>query len=92
VSQAATKKKLALRDERIKVMAHFRQSGSVLAGTKQGACEGFDIEVFIESDASAQDIAALLRIAHRMCFTEDALSGKTRVTTRHFFNGQLLDL
>jgi organic hydroperoxide reductase OsmC/OhrA len=92
VSQVAAKKKLALRDERVKVVAHFRESGSVLAGTKEGACHGFDIEVSIESDASAQDIAALLRLAHHMCFTEDALSGNTRVTARHRLNGQPLDL
>jgi organic hydroperoxide reductase OsmC/OhrA len=92
VSQVAAKKKLTLRDERVKVMAHFRESGSVLAGTKSGQCDGFDIQVSIESDAAAEDIAGLIRLAHHMCFTEDALSGQTKVTTSHFLNGQLLNL
>jgi organic hydroperoxide reductase OsmC/OhrA len=92
VSQVAAKKKLTLRDERVKVMAYFRESGSVLAGTKVGQCQGFEIEVSIESDAAAEDIAGLIRLAHRMCFTEDALSGKIELTTRHLLNGQPLDL
>jgi hypothetical protein len=83
VSQVAAKKKLTLRDERVKVMAYFRESGSVLAGTKVGQCQGFEIEV---------SIAGLIRLAHRMCFTEDALSGKIELTTRHLLNGQPLDL
>jgi hypothetical protein len=44
MSQVATKKKLVLRDERVKVTAHFRESGSVLRGTKEGSCEGFKYE------------------------------------------------
>jgi organic hydroperoxide reductase OsmC/OhrA len=92
VSQVAAKKKLALRDERVKVTAHFRESGSVLAGTKAGQCEGFEIEVSIESDAAAEDIVGLIHLAHCMCFTEDALSGKMKLTTRHLLNGQALDL
>jgi len=88
VSQVAAKKKLALRDERVRVNAHFRESGSVLAGTKAGRCEGFDIELSIETDAPAEEVAELIRLAHRMCFTEDALSGQVKLTTRHLLNGQ----
>ncbi|NIN67664.1 MAG: hypothetical protein GTO63_23770, partial [Anaerolineae bacterium] len=61
-----------MRDERVKVVAHFRESGSVLGGTAQGICEGFDIQLSIESDAPAEEITELMRLAHRMCFTEDA--------------------
>ncbi len=90
MSQVAAKKKLVLRDERVKVIAHFRESGSVLAGTAQGICEGFDIQLSIESDAPAGQIAELLRLAHRMCFTEDALSGRVKLNTRHFLNGEVI--
>ena len=91
MSQVAAKKKLVLRDERVKVVAHFRESGSVLAGTAQGSSEGFDIQLSIESDAPAEQIAELLSLAHRMCFTEDALSGRAKLNARHFLNGKKIE-
>jgi uncharacterized OsmC-like protein len=90
VSQVAAKKKLALDDERVKVTAHFREQGSVLQGTKEGSCQGFDIQLSIESPAPAEEIAELIRLAHRMCFTEDALSGQVKLITRHLLNGEFL--
>jgi uncharacterized OsmC-like protein len=92
VSQVAAKKKLALRDERVKVTAHFREQGSVLGGTAEGRCEGFDIQLSIESDAPAEEIAELIRLSHRMCFTEDALSGQAKLTTQHLLNGQSIEI
>jgi organic hydroperoxide reductase OsmC/OhrA len=92
VSQVAAKKKLILRDERVKVTAHFRESGSVLGGTKQGSCDGFEIELAIESDGPPEEIAGLIRLAHRMCFTEDALSGQVALTTRHRLNGRPIEV
>ena len=88
MSQVAAKKKLVLRDERVKVTAHFRESGSVLRGNKAGSCEGFEIEIAIESDAAPEDIAELMHLAHRMCFTEHALSGVVKLTTSHRLNGR----
>jgi hypothetical protein len=87
VSQVAAKKKLALRNERVKVTAFFREQGSVLRGTAEGMCEGFDIELFIESDEPAEEIAELIRLSHRMCFTESALTGNIPMTNRHNLNG-----
>ena len=92
MSQVAAKKKLVLRDERVKVLAHFRESGSVLAGTAQGSCEGFDIRLSVESDAPAEEIAELMRLARRMCFTEDALSGRVKLNARHFLNGEAIEV
>jgi organic hydroperoxide reductase OsmC/OhrA len=92
MSQVATKKKLVLRDERVKVTAHFRESGSVLRGTKEGSCEGFEIEIAIESGAAPEEIAELIRLAHRMCFTEDALSGVVKLTTSHRLNGRPIEV
>ena len=92
MSQVATKKQLALRDERVKVVAHFRESGSVLAGPAQGVCEGFDIQLSIESDAPVEEIAELMRLAHRTCFTEHALSGQVKLTTKHLLNGEAIEI
>lgn len=86
-----TKKKVALRDDRVKVTAYFLEQGSVLRGTKEGRCEGFEIELIIESDEPAGTIAGLIRLAHQMCFTEDALTRKVKLTTKHLLNGEPLE-
>ena len=77
MSQVAAKKKLALQDERVKVIARFQEQGSVLR---------------LESAAPAEEIAELVRLAHRMCFTEAALTGQVELTQRHHLNGQPLTL
>ncbi len=92
MSQVAAKKKLQLRDERVKVTAHFREQGSVLRGDSEGTCEGFEIELALESDESAEEIAELIRLAHRMCFTETALTGQVPLTRRHTLNGQSVEV
>jgi uncharacterized OsmC-like protein len=92
VSQVAAKKRLTLRDERIKVIAHFREEGAVLAGTQKGICEGFTIELFINGDMPHEEIITLIRLAHQMCFTESTLSHVVKLTLRHFFNDQRLDV
>jgi uncharacterized OsmC-like protein len=92
VSQVAAKKRLTLRNERVKVIAHFREEGSVLGGTQKGTCEDFSIELSIDGDMSIEEIAVLIRLAHRMCFTESALLNVVKITSSHVFNGQLLEI
>jgi len=91
VSQVAAKKKLTLRNESVKVWAHFREEGSVLQDTQKGMCEEFTIELSIDGDEQSEEIVKLVRLAHRMCFTESALSNKVKLTSSHLFNGQLLE-
>ena len=92
MSQVAAKKRLILRNERVKVIAHFREEGSVLGGTQKGICEDFSIELSIDSDVSAEEIATLIRLAHRMCFTESAISNVVKITSNHLFNGKTLEV
>jgi uncharacterized OsmC-like protein len=92
VSQVAAKKRLTLHNERVKVIAHFREEGSVLGGTQEGMCEGFSIELSIDGDEPEEVIATLIRLAHRMCFTESALSNVVKITSSHLFNGQHLEV
>ena len=73
-------------------MAHFEEEGSVLEGTQQGTCKGFSIELSIEGDQKVEDIIKLIRMAHRMCFTESALTHTVEVKTSHLFNGQKIDI
>ena len=90
VSQVATKKKFAIKDARIKVTAHFHEQGSVLQGTQTGSCDGFAIEVAIESEESPDKIAGLMELAHQMCFTEDVLTREMKLTTTHLLNGEAI--
>ena len=92
MSQVAAKKKLTLRDERVRVVAHFREEGAVLAGTQKGICEGFTIELFINGDTPDKEMMTLIRLAHQMCFTESALSSVVELTLGHYYNNVLLDL
>jgi hypothetical protein len=92
VSQVATKKKLDLHDERVKVTAFFLEQGSVRRGTAEGRCESFAIEMAIESDEPPQEIAELIRIARRMCFTEDALTGNVPLRVQQSLNGQPIEI
>jgi uncharacterized OsmC-like protein len=91
VSQVAAKKRLTLKDERVKVIAHFREEGAVLAGTQQGFCEDFDIELSLNGEIPEEEIRKLIRLAHQMCFTESALKGTPKIATKHLYNGSLLE-
>jgi organic hydroperoxide reductase OsmC/OhrA len=92
VSQVAAKRRLTLRNESVRVVAHFEEEGSVLAGTQQGSCKGFSIELSLEGDDNAEDMVKLIRMAHRMCFTESALTQAIEVKTSHLFNGEPIDI
>jgi len=92
VSQVATKRRLPLRDAKVRAIAHFREEGSVLAGTKEGVCKGLTIELSIDSDEPHESIIAMIRQAHRMCFTEHALASRPPIRKTHLLNGQPIEL
>lgn len=92
MSQVATIKKIELREERVRVEAEFLERGSILAGTKDGSCRGFQIELVLAGESDAEDVKELVRLAHRMCFTEDALTHEVPLTVSHVFNGKPLPL
>ena len=60
MSQVATKKKLQIRNERVKVSAYFHEQGSVLKGDAEGYCDHFEIEVVVDSDAPEKEIQKLI--------------------------------
>ena len=88
ISQVAKKRKLTIKDERVKVTAHFHEQGSVLRGDAEGFCDAFEIEIMIESDEAPEAIAELVRLSHAMCFTEKALSGSTPISAIATLNGK----
>ena len=64
----------------------------MLGGTQKGICEDFSIELSIDGDMPEEEIATLIRLAHRMCFTESALSNIVKITSSQVFNGQQLEV
>ncbi len=80
-----------LRKEMVKVTAHFREQGSVLRGDAEAFCDGFEVEIQIESDEPLPAICELIRLARQMCFTEVALSHNTPISVTAKLNGNPLD-
>jgi organic hydroperoxide reductase OsmC/OhrA len=63
----------------------------VLRGDAEGFCDGFEVEISIESDEQEEKIAELIRLARQMCFTEKALIGSVSVTVNQTINGQEIE-
>lgn len=89
MSQVAAKKKLVIRNERVKVTAHFHEQGSVLRGDAEGFCDGFEVEISLDSEESMEQITTLIHLARQMCFTEKALVGSVPVQVIQQVNGKL---
>ena len=92
MSQVAAKKKLQIKNEKVFVTGHFHEQGSVLKGDAEGYCDGFDVEITLESDENSEVIAELIRLSRRMCFTDKALTGNTPVRVTQKVNGLSLEL
>ena len=92
MSQVATKQKLLIRNERVKVIGNFHEQGSVLKGDAEGFCDGFEIEISLESEESVEEITRLCRMARQMCFTEKALIGSTPISVTQRINGKKISL
>ncbi len=82
---------MALEDARVKVLAHFQEQGSVVQGTAEGLCERFEVEVALQSGEPEVEIAELIRMARRMCFTESALMGQVALSHKYTLNGRTID-
>ena len=92
VSNIAMRKKLTLRNEKVNVVAHFIETGSILKGDKCGECQGFEIKMQMDSDESEEEITELMKLAHEMCFVEDALVKNMKLTYSHSLNGKILEI
>ena len=87
MSQVATKKKLNIHNERVTVTGHFHEQGSVLKGDAEGFCDGFDVKISLETEEPVDQIANLICLARKMCFTEKALTGVTSIKISQEVNG-----
>jgi uncharacterized OsmC-like protein len=92
VSQVATKKRLKIHNERVSVTGHFHEQGSVLRGDAEGFCDGFEVEVSLETEESQEEINTLIRLSRQMCFTEKALAGSVVIKVKQNINGKMTEL
>ncbi len=92
MSQVAAKRKLNIRNERVNVTAHFHEQGSVLKGDAEGFCDGFEIEILIDSEEEETKIADLIKVSRQMCFTEKALMESIPVKVSQQVNQKPLEI
>jgi organic hydroperoxide reductase OsmC/OhrA len=76
-----------MKNEHVLVRAKFHEQGSVLKGDAEGFCDGFEVQITLDSDAPQSELKDLIRIARRMCFTEKALTGEVGVEVTQKING-----
>jgi hypothetical protein len=76
-----------MHNEHVSVTGKFHEQGSVLRGDAEGFCDGFEVQITLDSDAPQSELKDLIRLARRMCFTEKALTGEVRVEVTQKFNG-----
>ena len=69
------------------VTARFHEHGSVLRGDAEGFCDGFEVEIQLDSSEPAAELEILITLARRMCFTEKALTGSIPVSVTQTLNG-----
>lgn len=92
MSQVAAKKRIIISNEHVIVKGHFHEQGSVLRGDAEGFCDGFEVEISLDSKESDAAIAELIMLARKMCFTEKALMGNTPITVTQSLNGKMLEV
>lgn len=59
----------------------------MLRGDAEGFCDGFEIEMLLDSEEPAEELETLITLARRMCFTEKALTGSIPVKVTRVING-----
>lgn len=84
--------KVSFTKARVHVTAHFRLEGSVLGQTVDGACEGFETRLEVESDESPERLAGLIRNAENGCFIMQTIRHPVPVRTAVAINGVDFDV
>lgn len=79
--------KIAVNKARVHVAMRNKTEGSVLKGSVKATCLGIETRVELESDESAERIAALIKNAENGCFTMQALVEPVAFTTTVSLNG-----
>jgi hypothetical protein len=82
--------KIAVDRARVYVRMRNKSEGSVLQGTVEATCLGFETRLDLESDEPPERIRTLLRNAEHGCFTLQALLQPVTVSRSVTLNGQPL--
>lgn len=69
-----------------------KQEGSVLQGTVKASCLGIETRLELESDETADRVAAMVRNAENGCYTLQALLEPVRFTRTVTLNGSSLPI
>lgn len=72
----------------VKVVGRFRQEGSALLGTVKGEGEGFEVQLWIDSEQAPEKIPSLMEMAHRGCYIENTIALPVPVTIANYVNGR----
>jgi len=84
--------KIEVKKARCHVTMRNKSEGSVLQGTVQAACLGFETKLELESDEPPERIRQLLRNAEHGCFTLQALTAPVSFARSATLNGAALEL
>ena len=84
--------KIEVKKARCHVSMRNKTEGSVLQGTIEAACLGFETQLEIESDEPPERIRQLLRNAEHGCFTMQALQAPVTFERTAALNGAALEL
>ncbi len=83
--------KIVVRKARVHERMRNKSEGSVLQGTVEATCLGFETRLELETDEPVERIRALLRNAEHGCFTFQALIRPVTVSQSVFVNGRALE-
>jgi len=84
--------KIDVKKARCHVTMRNKSEGSVLQGTVEANCLGFESKLELESDEPRERIQQLLRNAEHGCFTMQALLAPVQFSRSATLNGAPLEL
>jgi hypothetical protein len=84
--------KVDVKKARVHVTMRNKTEGSVLQGSVEASCLGFESRLELESDEPPERILQLLRNAEHGCFTLQALQAPVTFERTATLNGQPLEL
>jgi len=83
--------KTRIKKARVFVKAKFKSEGSVLAETVRATSPGFETRLEIESDDSAEKVAAVVRNAENGCYVLQTILHPVPVERQFTLNGTPFD-
>ena len=83
--------KVKIGKARVHVTARFKSRGSVLRETVEAQRVGFETRLDLESDESAERVAAVVRNAENGCYVMQTILKPTPVERRFTLNGSDFD-